>query len=254
MARYKKLLAEATSLGQLDIMVRRNDVSDTQLRERRTGVPEKAVSWIEQGDFEWGYCRRTKVRKAPRAHYDHITKKVVLNMDHYCPWMFNVVGYMNYRFFVTFLLYVFAACTYGLFLTGSPFIDYAREDQRAGRPFELGDIEPGFTQRSAVMYTFVLALTIGFAVGLLLFWHIYLVLTAQTTIEFYGNQTKSYRARLRGLRYRNPYDLGSARRNWEQVFGKMNLLLSVLPSARKPPLPPWPKPGTTPIAAEMHIV
>jgi len=42
-----------------------------------------ASSWIDQGDYEWGYCRRTKARKAPRAHYDHITKKLVLNMDHY---------------------------------------------------------------------------------------------------------------------------------------------------------------------------
>lgn len=25
--------------------------------------------------------------KAPRSHYDHVTHKLVLNMDHYCPWM-----------------------------------------------------------------------------------------------------------------------------------------------------------------------
>ena len=49
-------------------------------------------SWMDLGAFEWGYCKRTRVPKAPRAHYDHVTKKLVLNMDHYCPWMFNVVG------------------------------------------------------------------------------------------------------------------------------------------------------------------
>jgi hypothetical protein len=48
-----------------------------------SGASSGAASWIDMGDFEWGYCRRTKVRKAPRAHYDHITKKLVLNMDHY---------------------------------------------------------------------------------------------------------------------------------------------------------------------------
>jgi hypothetical protein len=42
------------------------------------------------------------------------------------------------------------------------------------------------------------------AVGLLLSWHIYLIGTAQTTIEFYGNTTRAHRARLRGLKYQNP--------------------------------------------------
>lgn len=120
---YKRLVDDAHSAGLLG--------------DRET--PVRPRSWIDQGDFEWGYCRRTKSRKAPRAHYDHVTRKLVLNMDHYCPWMFNVVGYMNYRYFVTFLFYVLVACVYGMFLTASPFVEYARADKEQGRPFELGD-------------------------------------------------------------------------------------------------------------------
>ena len=45
----------------------------------------QVASWVDLGDFEWGHCRRSKMPKAPRSHYDHITKKLVLNMDHYCP-------------------------------------------------------------------------------------------------------------------------------------------------------------------------
>lgn len=142
--------------------------------------------------------------QAPRAHYDHVTKKLVLNMDHFCPWMFNVVGFRNYRFFVSFLFYVLAACVYGVFLTTVPFVGFIRHDHSQGREFELGGDGGGFSARNAVTYTFIIAVTIGFAVGLLFFWHLYLIFTAQTTIEFYGNQTKAYRARARGQRYRNP--------------------------------------------------
>lgn len=48
------------------------------------------------------------------------------------------------------------------------------------------------------MMTFVLSLSVGIAIFILLGWHIYLILTAQTTIEFYQNQTNRSRARQWG--------------------------------------------------------
>lgn len=113
-----------------------------------------------------------------------------------------------------------------------------RKQQENGIPFHFGR---GYTQNGAVSYTFVLALSVGAAVGLLLGWHIYLIFTAQTTIEFYGNSTRAHRARLRGLRYQNPYDLGSISSNWKQVYGPQSFLIGLLPSNRAPPLPPWPQ-------------
>ena len=38
--------------------------------------------------YEWTYCSHSGKEKPPRAHYDHVTEKLVLNMDHYwyvCP-------------------------------------------------------------------------------------------------------------------------------------------------------------------------
>jgi hypothetical protein len=53
--------------------------SDAGVSGGAVGSQTKA-SWVDQGAYEWGYCRRTSQPKAPRAHYDHVTKKLVLNM------------------------------------------------------------------------------------------------------------------------------------------------------------------------------
>jgi palmitoyltransferase len=52
-------------------------------------------SWMLQGPYEWGFCAHSNQPKPPRSHYDHVTKQLVLNLDHYCPWMFNVSKYMD---------------------------------------------------------------------------------------------------------------------------------------------------------------
>jgi DHHC palmitoyltransferase len=46
--------------------------------------------WTLMLPYEWGYCSSSHQPKPPRSHYDHVTKQLVLNLDHYCPWMFNV--------------------------------------------------------------------------------------------------------------------------------------------------------------------
>lgn len=49
-------------------------------------------------------------------------------------------------------------------------------------------------------------------------WHIYLVLTNQTTIEFQFNKLKMLRARSTGEVTYNEYNIG-LRNNIEQIFG-----------------------------------
>jgi palmitoyltransferase len=61
-------------------------------------------------------------------------------------------------------------------------------------------------------------LAVGGSVGVLLAWHLYLVLSGQSTVEFYHNSQRARMARAAGETYRNEYDLGSAR-NWRMFFG-----------------------------------
>jgi hypothetical protein len=69
------------------------------------------------------------------------------------------------------------------------------------------------------VFIFVLSVAVGLAVGLMLAWHLYLVLTGQTTIEFYFNRYRMQMAKERGETYYNEFDLGY-RRNWDFFFGK----------------------------------
>lgn len=57
-------------------------------------------NWMLMAPDEWGYCNKTDQPKPPRSHYDHVSKSLVLCLDHYCPWMFNASKYCikNFQF------------------------------------------------------------------------------------------------------------------------------------------------------------
>lgn len=57
----------------------------------------KVRNWMLMGPFEWGYCANSNQPKPPRSHYDHVSKTLVLNLDHYCPWMFNASEYCLHK-------------------------------------------------------------------------------------------------------------------------------------------------------------
>ena len=67
------------------------------------------------------------------------------------------------------------------------------------------------------MFSFFLACSIFCAMCLMWWWHVYLVLTAQTTIDYYSFREKRREARARGETFRNPHDLGWVR-NWQETF------------------------------------
>ena len=209
-------------------------------------------AWMQMGASEWGWCQKSNQPKPPRSHFDHVTKNLVLNMDHYCPWMFNTIGYLNYRYFCNFLFYVWVSMLYGTILTAVPFRnmngvrvrDQVKMSKEAG--FKTAQhmlrMVPIPEDRTPLTFAFMLCLSIGIAISVLGGFHLYLMLTAQTTIEFHGNFAKRRGAARRGSKWNNPYSVGW-KNNFRLVYGARHPLLAILPSSREPQFLPIPIKG-----------
>ncbi|PRP82291.1 hypothetical protein PROFUN_10363 [Planoprotostelium fungivorum] len=154
------------------------------------------------------WCKSCKRVKPPRSHHCHICKQCVLRMDHHCPWVGRCVGMHNHKFFFLFMFYLWLACVWVF-----PLSLY---------PLYMADITAWWgdeiTIQTSMLLAFGLTLSISAALGGLMFWHLYLIGTNQTTIEFYYNNQMKKIYKGRGQVYQNEYDLGW-RKNWQMFFG-----------------------------------
>ena len=152
-------------------------------------------------------CPRTGKHRPLRSHYCSVTGRVVLNMDHFCPWVVNTVGFYNRKFFVLFLGYVLATTSWVILTFGAQFFSLSSPHI----------VVPPQTRRwaagSLMMTVTALILDTTLAFMLLCFFtfHLRMVLKNETTIEGPSPQ----------------FDVG-ARRNCAQVFGA-NRWLWLLP-------------------------
>lgn len=117
---------------------------------------------------EFKFCTRSQLWKPPRSHFDSFSQRLVLNMEHFCPWVGNTIGFYNRKFFILFIFYTW--CTLGLVVfTSLP---------RFSAAVERGEPED---------YAVVGLLACDALVGLILFFfwvnHMYLVITNSTTVE-----------------------------------------------------------------------
>lgn len=56
------------------------------------------------------YCMKCENWKPERTHHCSVSGKCILRMDHYCIWVVNCVGLLNYKFFLLFLAYTWLGC------------------------------------------------------------------------------------------------------------------------------------------------
>ncbi len=186
-ARRRRLRRRQGQEIEQQIQARLADPQQQQQQQPEMNIPSPIIRpWMLMGPKEWGYCSRSKSAKPPRAHYDHVTKLLVLNMDHYCPWMFNTIGYLNYRYFVNFLVFVTLGMMYGAMMSYRPFMNFHILPKNLRNQVNNEPWTPTASQNLPVAFCFMICSTVGFSVMWLTIFHLYLSLTAQTTIEFHG--------------------------------------------------------------------
>lgn len=143
------------------------------------------------------YCFKCNIVRPERAHHCGVCNVCTLLYDHHCPWVGNCVAYNSHKFFVLFCLYV----TIGTF-----FI--------AIRLFPcLIDLyeESGSMVRGGFLYALLgilMGLMLSGTNGFLFFYHCFLILNNQTTVERHM------------MKFNNKFKFDSILKNWEVIFGK----------------------------------
>lgn len=154
-------------------------------------------------------CSKCSRLKPPRCHHCSVCNRCVLKMDHHCPWINNCVGFGNYRYFCLFLTFLAMSCIFVLITFFNQFIVALLHPRKS---------EHAYSERQCITLAFIVSASILMALTFLGGFHVYLVITNQTTIEFQSNLWNKKKARQHGEFFRNPYDLGRTR-NFQQVFG-----------------------------------
>jgi len=166
--------------------------------------------------------------KPQRAHHCSVCNRCVLKMDHHCPWINNCVGFGNYRHFCLFMLFLTLGCIFIIAVYVANF----------GRMLMFMRLPKGASIKQVhhILLSIMICGSVLISMTLLGGFHVFLVLTNQTTIEFQTNLLNRAEARRNGEYFRNPYDLGRSR-NFQQVFGPNPFFrfLWMLPYANHPP-------------------
>lgn len=172
------------------------------------GLPPKDVKGgileFEVDGLKHKTCKKCHRVRYPRSKHCGVCGECVLKMDHHCPWVNNCVGFHNYRYFCLFLFYLVCGCLWGV-LVFWPL--HLQRKRAATRMF-----------RKSIAISAVLCLSVAVSVGFLAGFHLYLLLTNQTTNEFPENFFNSLDARSANSQFRRRYDLG-VHGNFRAVFG-----------------------------------
>eukprot|EP00929_Paragymnodinium_shiwhaense_P029973 TRINITY_DN1706_c0_g1_i1.p1 TRINITY_DN1706_c0_g1~~TRINITY_DN1706_c0_g1_i1.p1 ORF type:complete len:370 (+),score=36.30 TRINITY_DN1706_c0_g1_i1:176-1285(+) len=164
----------------------------------------------ERRDCKW--CAKFK---PDRAHHCRSCTTCVLKMDHHCPWIYNCIGYYNYKYF--FLTLVYAVCSCQL-------IAWTMIESSI-RTIEKDD---DFLTMFGTIFGQTLSFSLGFLLLGFLGFHCWLVSQSITTIEWCENKMRKEGQEQEA----SPYDQGPFK-NFQETLG-WNPLLWLLPIGGPP--------------------
>ncbi|XP_076889287.1 putative protein S-acyltransferase 7 [Bidens hawaiensis] len=149
------------------------------------------------------YCQTCLLYRPPRCSHCSVCNNCVDRFDHHCPWVGQCIGKRNYRCFFMFVsstaflcLYVFCMCWINIVMT---------MQENSSTIWEAMIKSPA----SGILITYTF--TVQWFVGGLSAFHLYLIITNQTTYENFRNRYKR----------RNPFKKGCFQNVKEALFSKI---------------------------------
>ncbi|GAW81275.1 palmitoyltransferase [Plasmodium gonderi] len=152
------------------------------------------------------YCKWCCKFKPDRTHHCRVCKTCILKMDHHCPWIYNCVGYNNHKYFMLSLIY---CCVTTVFVSITMF-NTVRD--------AISHRETPFNELFLLLFGETLNSFLAIIITCFLFFHIWLMFRAMTTIEFCEKQTN-----YRNQSYSKYYNKGMYQ-NFKEVFGESPFL------------------------------
>lgn len=148
--------------------------------------------------------------KPDRTHFCKQTNKLVLRMDHYCPWLDNTVGYWNYKYFFLTLFYgqwltvAYCVFTFPTFLHATKSLDNLKVD-------------------FITMIAWFISAMLGGLLTWFFFFHCRLLANGYTTIEHCEKKRSQYDEDKREHYRTSPWDDGLIN-NIKESLGPQPLL------------------------------
>jgi hypothetical protein len=202
-ALYIQLVAESISAGVLPQRLASTDLhshherwSGAQLQQVATELQEWGRQAGVSEQFVWAVCHKSGKLKPPLAHFCRVRGTLVLNYDHYCPWVANTIGLGNYRHFLLTAVHFALGCLYCVAEVMPVVFAGFRDHQRRTGPWRMWDVsetgEELTAASTAALSTFGLygllslasaALLAGLLVGSFGVWHLLNLAAAATTVN-----------------------------------------------------------------------
>ncbi|XP_071105738.1 palmitoyltransferase ZDHHC4-like [Haliotis cracherodii] len=183
-------------------------------------------------------CCTCKLEKPPRSKHCSICDKCVHRFDHHCVWTNNCVGAANVRFFNSFLVSLVVMCLNGaymcfralyLIVSRMKLLQTSYVDMRTGevKPISLAVLcQHLFMQHPRCVFLAASLSVLIVLLGTFMGYHLYLVVTNQTTNERYKVSYLAEREyietgdaqRRKKLLAHRPYDKGLLQNISEVLF------------------------------------
>jgi len=225
--------AVVTSPGVVDrnyIPLEASEADLAEAKEETVSVDGKKDKFANiESFYKPRWCSYCKAWKPPRSHHCREWNSCVLKLDHYCPWVYNCVGYRNHKYFVLFLGYASTSLTYFLICCVIRFVCAIGDSQKTPGQMPISGVE-------GVLLMVQMVLTLPVTIGIVSLFSFQMTCLHQNMTSIESFTFRNYRKGLKntGVKFRWYYDFGPAY-NYRQVFGNnyKEWFLPILPESTK---------------------